>query len=337
MSEQLRKAKEWVSKSGYPVELEVIDTLKGSSWDVMSSANYFDEDEAKWRELDIKAYRHVELGDAAAIPNWSYRLRLTLVIQCKKSEKFAWVFFPIDQKPRQKIESIDFLKVARVQSLASQDPVSIRQHRILGVSRDILVEPPLVRLDTARQIKWLNEVVAFGSDDFQSFVNACTASIGTVAPLGGEGKPPNELFEAAVTLTKALVYELELMSDYHHSALSLLRDRILRRLINKKSFLEIDIVLPVAIFDGALCLWRGKEADLEEVNHVVYVFDNRSSHYWGEYTINIVTKNTFGSFLAKLDNDLENLSTKFQEKKEELDKYVRLFASPQNVKRQECK
>ncbi len=330
MSEQLRKTKEWVSKSGYPMELEVIDTLRGSGWAVMSSANYFDEDEAKWRELDIKAYRQVELGDAV-IRNWSYRLRLTLVIQCKRSEKFAWVFFPIDQKHHQKIESIDFLKVARVQSLASRDPISIRQHRILGVSRDILVEPPLIGLDTAKQIKWLSELVAFGSNDFQSFVNACTASIGTVAPLGGEGKPPNELFEAIITVTKALVYELELMSEYHHAALSLLRDHRLRRLVNKKSFLEVDIVLPVAIFEGALCLWRGKEADLEEVNHVVYAFENRSSRYFGEYTINIVRKNTFGNFLAKLNNDLENLGPKFQEKKEELDKYTRLFASSQDV------
>ena len=326
LSDQLKKAHEWVSKSGFPMELETIEILKNLGWAVMPSVNYFDEDEAKWRELDIKAYRLAQFGESI-IPNWSYTLRLTLIIQCKKSEKFIWIFFPTDLQHERRIECIDFLKVMRVQSLASRDPISIKHHRTLGVSRNMLSEPPLVTSDTAKQIRWLNELVIFGVDDFQSFINAQAVSVATVAPLSGGGKPPNELFEAAVTATKALVYERELVSEYHYSALSFLRDANLRSLINRESSLEVDIILPIIVFDGALLLWEGREKDLKQVDHVVYTFDNRSSHYFGGYMINILEKSILGEFLTNINADLENLIPKFQKKTREIEIYTGLLTS----------
>ena len=98
MSKKLERVRDWVLKTGYPLELEVIDGLKSHGWEVMASTNYLDDDEDKWRELDVKAYRRVEFGKVSHIPGWSYTLIFTLIIQCKKSEKFAWVFFPAKGK-----------------------------------------------------------------------------------------------------------------------------------------------------------------------------------------------------------------------------------------------
>ena len=98
MSGKYKKVREWVSKLGYPLELEVINALRTNRWFIMPSANYFDEDELKWRELDVKAYKRAKIGDVAGFQDSYYQLTFTLIIQCKKSEKFAWVFFPISNE-----------------------------------------------------------------------------------------------------------------------------------------------------------------------------------------------------------------------------------------------
>lgn len=326
MNNRFTKIKEWILKTGYPLELEVVDILKNNNWNVRASVNYFDEDEAKWRELDAKASKATDFGEVACAPNWSYKLVFTLVIQCKRSDKLAWVFFPADKGRELGVNYIDFLKVARVQSLAAGDPDSIRHHRVLGVSRDILLEPPLSNRRVAKNIKWLNEFVSFGSMDFQSFADVKIASIGATAPLSGKGDAPKQLFGEAATVTKALAYELDLTSNVHHATLSLFQVRNKIQL-NSKPHFDIEMVLPMLIFDGAMCLWKGKEKDLEEIDHVVYAFDNRSPFYFGQYTINIVRKDFFITFLRKLDKDLKSLSLKFREKKSEFDEQVKLFVS----------
>jgi len=184
------------------------------------------------------------------------------------------------------------------------------------------MEPPLLNEEIARQIKWLGEIAPFGFKDFKSFANKEIATIGTVVPLGGKGKAPNELFEAAATATKATIYELELISYYHHAAISLFQAQ------KKEGFkprLSINIVLPVIVFDGTLCMWRGKDKELEEVNHVVYAFNYRSLCYFGEYTINVLTKDQFPIFLKELEKDQESLCLRFKEKTHELNEQVRLF------------
>jgi len=317
-----KKVKEWVLKSGYPLELEVIDNLKAHDWDVMASVNYFDEDEAKWRELDCKAYKHKNFGEVTCVRSLFYQLTFTLILQCKKSEKFAWVFFPIREKRELNIEFVDFLKVARVQSLASRDPKAIRYHRTLGVSRDILLEQPLLEPENARKIKWLTEITSLKVDDFQSFANTEIVSTGTTAPLSGGGKAPNELFGAAATATKALVYERELTSNAYHASLSLFKKFYSP---DVKPFFGINVILPLLVFDGSIYLWKGKNSDLEELNHVVYLFDYRSSYYFGRYTINVIKKDFLNTFLEELNKDMVHLSLKLKKMKGELDSQIELL------------
>lgn len=328
MASRLRKARDWILKTGYPLELEVIDILKAHDWEVMPSANYYDEDEGKWRELDIKAYRGLDFGEAHYTPAWPYRLTFTLIIQCKKSEKYAWVFFPITTRSDTttlRLEHIDFLKVTRVQSLSSRDAWAVRRHRMLGIGRDVLIEPPLLNPTAARKIKWLTEIVPFGAADFQSFIGKTASSIGTMAPLSGKKKGRDEVFEEAATASKASVYELELTSDVIHAVMSLLLHGYVPRPAESKPYFNINVLLPIIVFDGILCLWRGKDSDLEEIDHLVYLFDYRSSRYFGRRPITIIRKDSFELLLKGLESDLTNLARKFREKKPELDKQMKLI------------
>ena len=333
LASRLRKARDWILKTGYPLELEVIDILRANDWEVMASTNYYDEDEGKWRELDIKAYKGLECGEAHHTPAWPYRLTLTLIIQCKKSEKYAWVFFPIPttHDASLRLEHIDFLKVTRVQSLASRDPWAIRRHRTLGIGRDILVGPPLLDPSVARKIEWLIEVVPFGATDFQSFGRKMVSSVGTVAPLSGREKGRDEMFEEATTVSKALVYELELTSDFIHAVMSLLLHGYVSPPAESRPYLSINIVLPIIVFDGMLCLWCGKDSDLEEIDHLVYLFDYRSPYYFGRRAMNVVGKDSFELLLRGLNTDLINLAQKFRERKHKLDKQMKIITEGRSL------
>lgn len=324
MPSRSEKVRKWVLRTGYPLELEVVDALRAHDWNVMASVNYFDEDETKWRELDGKAYKHKHFGKVACAPSSPYQLTFTLILQCKKSEKFTWIFFPTRESKELGIEYIDFLKVARVQSLASRDPISIRQHRILGMSRDILLEPPLFDPDIAREIKWLSELIPLKLADFQSFADIKIALTGITAPLSGSGKSPNQLFEAAATATKALVYEREITSNVYHASLSLFKFSKLDS-VDVKPYFGINVILPVIVFDGSIYLWKGRNSDLKEIDHVVYSFDYRSPWYFGRYAINVIKKDLLDTFLEELDKDLMNLGLRLQEMKNELNRQVEML------------
>lgn len=327
MSSHLRKAKDWILKTGYPLEFEVIDTLRAHDWEVMASTNYYDEDRQKWRELDVKAYKGLDCGEARYTPGWPYRLTLTLVIQCKKSQKYAWVYFPLAATSKEKLhlEHIDFLKVARVQSLASGDTRAFHSHRILGVSRTILREPPLVKPLVARKIKWLTDIVPFGVADFHSLAGRTISSVGTVAPLGGGGRGRDEVLEEASTVSKALVYELELTSNVIDAVISLLLEGHEPHPGQAKPDLSINIPLPIIVFDGTLCFWQGKDSDLKEVDSLIYLFDSRSPNYFGRRMIIIARKDSFERLLNGFDEDLSNLARKFEDRKSDLDNQVKLI------------
>lgn len=75
-------------QTGYPLEIEVsslLDELK--DWWVTNTDTFFDRDGNKTRDIDISA---TYWTPEKLCP---LTLGLTLAIECKKNEKFAWVFF----------------------------------------------------------------------------------------------------------------------------------------------------------------------------------------------------------------------------------------------------
>jgi hypothetical protein len=80
--------KKEIKKTGYPLEIE-ISSLLDKKWQfVMNTDTYLDRDEGKLRDIDIYAFD--TLGTEKIAP---LGLRAGLVIECKKDEDFAWVFF----------------------------------------------------------------------------------------------------------------------------------------------------------------------------------------------------------------------------------------------------
>lgn len=78
-----------IKESGYPVEIKATDILKEKGWKVANQVGYLDEDEHKWRPIDIRAIR---AEDVRHSPTYK-RLLIHLYIECKRSPESPWVFY----------------------------------------------------------------------------------------------------------------------------------------------------------------------------------------------------------------------------------------------------
>jgi len=133
------------------------------------------------------------------------------------------------------------------------------------------------------------------------------------------------MFEEAATASKATVYEMENTSYLVHTILSFLLRQGFTNSIEPRPYLGTHIFLPIIVFDGTMFLWRGRDTQLEETDHVVYLFDHRSPNYFGRRIINVVSKVYVAKLLDGLESDLSRLVHAFHERRDELDKQVRLI------------
>jgi hypothetical protein len=92
-----------IKTSGYPLEIKVTNILENHEWKVYNQPAYFDEEENKWRTVDIRATKLIEIKKSAT----SIRFILTLLIECKtnkiknkddKVEENPWVFYVRNKK-----------------------------------------------------------------------------------------------------------------------------------------------------------------------------------------------------------------------------------------------
>ncbi|MHA1334018.1 MAG: hypothetical protein ACTSPL_08120 [Candidatus Odinarchaeia archaeon] len=327
ISEEVRKiVKENVLSTGYPLEIETASTLKNYKWNVMLPTRYHDLDEEKWRDLDIKAYKDMYLGDIPDF-NGEYQLECHLVIQCKKSSKYAWVFFPTYGSHSINISIIDFFKVARVQSLVSSSIKPFTSLRQLAAFHKfdpmIFKSPPLLDKKVAQEVNWLSSIIKIDKHIFQSIKNIDVVYAGKEVninkKLDSKQKRRREIFEEAVTLAKARYYEGTLISSFQHDMLSSIKEMAwLSKVYGKfKIPFVISLIFPVIVFDGYMYIWSNN--DIKPVNSVIYLCDYRSPFYHEDCAVIIVKKEEFPNFLKKLEKDLENIKEHLKTYKDKLD------------------
>ncbi len=78
-----------IKKSGYPLEIEVSSILE-KDWFVVNNAFYLDKISNKEREIDILANNPFSKHEGSKI---KFLCTITLIVECKKSNTHAWVFF----------------------------------------------------------------------------------------------------------------------------------------------------------------------------------------------------------------------------------------------------
>lgn len=82
-----------IQRSGFPLEHQVGNILRGHGWQTISNRYYIDDIKGTEREIDIVAYKL----DLDEIENIEYIT--TLIISCKKNEKNKWCFLTRSTDP----------------------------------------------------------------------------------------------------------------------------------------------------------------------------------------------------------------------------------------------
>jgi hypothetical protein len=314
MPDRLEKLWKKAKKTGFPLEMKVIETLVNRGWTVYSSSTYFDEDEdRKPRELDVKAIKNYDFGRMRNFSNTQYSLHVTLTIQCKQSTKHGWVFFPVvGRREFPRIQHTDFLRTIKKHTLFLSDPLRNPAYvRFIGLTRELLKEPPLISPEGIPYSIW----------DIETLTQLPPSQ--TDVSLGFEdSKTYRDLYEAAMTSTKPLVQATEQQIYVDYRILASIVEKIRHDGAAFASHLAISIFIPLIVFNGVMCFWKGEQEIPERAARVGYHFMNRSPNYFGEYYIPIVASSVFDTFIADLEGDFEKLAEKMSKKKDYLDSQI---------------
>ena len=90
MEETLKDIKTAIERSGFPLEHYIGLVLKQHGWQIITNRNYIDDIKGVEREIDILAYKLY--SDKTEDIDYV----TTLIISCKKSDKYKWCFLSRD-------------------------------------------------------------------------------------------------------------------------------------------------------------------------------------------------------------------------------------------------
>jgi|GEM_PF-4054821 len=86
--EYLKKIKEEIARTGFPLELELTEKLRTNPGTLVLPNLTFQNEEKSIRELDIVAIFQQEDAEWGKGP-----VGIQLLVECKKTDKNPWVFF----------------------------------------------------------------------------------------------------------------------------------------------------------------------------------------------------------------------------------------------------
>jgi hypothetical protein len=233
MDDKTRFVKQEIEKSGFPFEMEIAFVLKENKWEVLPSASYWDEDEGKWREIDIKAYKSVHQTPHGETIK-PYSISVALIIECKKTDEFGWVFFPWSRDTKEielsRVNHVDFLTVIKRQSLLIDEVrkgelPSPAELKMLNLDPDLLLSyAGIVTPEVARKLKFPSELGIMRPNTFRFMVakeKALTYKEIKLKKLKNAKRDsgPPEIFEGVNVSIKATKHDMKLAKtfDNHQS------------------------------------------------------------------------------------------------------------------------
>jgi len=292
-----------LQKSGFPLEIELSSFLEGRNWSVSSSVFYLDLDWGIPKEIDLMASKTLT-SDSHGNKFDPYQLRLTLILQCKKSTKCRWVFYT---RPRGDdilefetgLAYTDFVDFFRTRSLLSyQFPsLAIRHELQYGPLRAIL--PPTV----ARSLKDTHQLGIAHPKNLRCLMVRTKSRSYEEIPKKDVPKD-FKIYEVATNLLKATSDDVELSRR-----LMVMIAEILSRQqsVPREVKWPINLFLPVVVFDGGLWKWDKRADKIDEVllQSILSSPNYAPPNYpWPYPFICIVNKERFLSLIVEIEQDL---------------------------------
>lgn len=274
---EIDRLKELVRKSGFPLQIEIASRLYSArtkrnlkEMEVSTGMYYLDKDENKGRELDITARIPIQYNRILEGKSLGLTgIDLSLLIQCKRMPGNAWVFFKTSQ---------EIFSAPLCTSVLDTLDWTPRSHWefafLLGLHYEGVIKTTLY-----------DEYVL---DESRS------------------NKKVENLFEAVITLAKAVSYRLDTTTESLRSTLV--------RFANVPDYAVscVNLCYPVVVFDGKMYLAEETglygEMNPVPIDHVCLFFDFVSGNYRPiQFYVDIVQREAFDRFFDKVANDVEIL------------------------------
>jgi len=253
-----------IKKSGYPLEIEIASFLESQKiWSVYTNTYFFDRDEGKGRELDIKAQvEPFEVSKEELIP----LLGLTLLVQCKRIPGNAWIFFQVPGVKR----DIPVSRVSLFDAIKEGSPVPYDILEIMGTHF---------------------EKCKTKATNFCEFVINSEES----------NKRTDNIWECVISLVKATSEEMrfELLDKKKFIEEETdIKDWLAEPFDVLNVFYPI-VVFEGKIYVANV----GKEISLNRQSHVQLIIDYKSGNYEGKFCIDFIERQHFSSFFQDVMKD----------------------------------
>lgn len=272
---------EEIEKTGYPLEIEISSILDENNWFVLNQDYYRDEEQDKERTIDLFAV-NVESYAGRMDEYKPFALSTDMVIECKKSNTHAWIFFTIPEIYRtpyftgQTFEFLDAFADAKYSVL----------EEILPSFRDMRGES-FLHYDKFQRIAVTSHEIRLDKKIAQ--------------------KGRNEIFESRNQIVKCI--------SYHFGGL---RKHVKAGSPSKL----IRFFFPVIVFEGRMyeCIVEKGKLNLMEKNHILFRTHYRPKYHASplSYGIDVVKREYFRTFLKDIKADIHFLEERLIEKKDKI-------------------
>ena len=294
--DRLRKLKDSISKTGFPLELEIGEILASRNYYTSPNIHYLDDETGKDRELDNFA-----LFPAAKSHEFDpdpVRFSPHIAVECKRLGDVSVAVFA---RNRLVVTTFDF------------------SGQMYDFPRLILHKPPPVDLTREFDLGWTISRSELHYNEFAPRIGIAKGIKPGSEPLGeDEEKKKDPVYSGVMQLVKAQIHDV--------------RSAIARDKEIAYSYYPFYFSFLVLVVEGALVEVKGKGAslDLRQVDHAVARTSFKASYddNFQGYLIDVVTKDHFSRFLDVLESDVGKLASALEKQKDRLSEYMR---RPSNV------
>ena len=278
MTNQTEFLKRELKKKGYPLENYLQALLANKGWHVQPNAYFLDKDTNKGRELDIRA-----IYDDFEYSSWSY-FPLNLLIQCRRIEGNAWIFFSVPQ----------------------------RSTLLTKISRYGLPE----FLESAGLV-----IFGMGETHFEKSEVLATNYCEIITDKKKSNKRTDNIWNCVITLIKATSQELE---QAHAETKRYLEEEGGFSDFAENPIELVNIFYPLIVFEGKMyeAKFFNNDIELERREYVQLFVDYQSGRYKGEFCIDVITKERFSEYLKEVLDDLAVFDKRRVEKSKEYEKMI---------------
>lgn len=305
---QRHRVEEMLKKSGFPLEIEFSSFLEQKGWSVASSTFHQDQDQGIPREIDLIGWKilHEASGGRKLDP---YELGVNLIIECKKSEEYDWVFYTRPRKRNLEFYGpqypkgllyTDFMEFVRTRSLlpVAFPALAIRHEQQFGPLTAVL-SPQI-----ARQLTDTQQMGIAHAGNLRCLETDAKSIHHEEVPRQNR---PNDLsvYEVARGLWKA-TWDAMILSK---SMMTVMLESISKGVRLPSQKWPIHLFLPIVVFDGRMWNWIAEEKRVDKIDEVVLQVHFPSLNYPSPSAlICIAQKERAFSLITDIEEDMSKIA-----------------------------